>query len=82
VRDADGSPCWRPAAWRFVTVIQSGIQTAANGANMVSPGPPVRSCEYENGRLAVEDPETGWSVELYAFGADNKAAFERLLARE
>jgi putative photosynthetic complex assembly protein len=39
----------------------------------------VRIVEYTNGRLAAEDPLTGWSVELYAFGADNKAAFERLL---
>ena len=27
----------------------------------------------------AEDPDTGWSAELYAFGGDNKAAFERLL---
>jgi hypothetical protein len=32
--------------------------------------------------LAVEDPDTGWSVELYAFGGENKAAFERLLDQE
>jgi putative photosynthetic complex assembly protein len=35
--------------------------------------------QYDNGRLVAEYPATGWSAELYAFGDDNKAAFERLL---
>ena len=41
--------------------------------------PPIRLVRYDNGRLVAEDPATGWSAELYAFGQDNKAAFERLL---
>jgi putative photosynthetic complex assembly protein len=62
----------------FVTVIQSGLATERRKHGL-DPLLPVRIVEYANGRLAAEDPETGWSVELYAFGGDNKAAFERLL---
>jgi putative photosynthetic complex assembly protein len=40
---------------------------------------PVRLVSFANGRLSLEDPETGWSVELYGFGSDNEAAFQRLL---
>jgi putative photosynthetic complex assembly protein len=62
----------------FVTVIQNGLETERK-KHGVDPMNPVRIVEYQNGRLAVEDPDTGWSVELYAFGSENKAAFERLL---
>ena len=34
---------------------------------------------HHNNLYTAEDPDTGWSIELYAFGSDNKAAFERLL---
>jgi putative photosynthetic complex assembly protein len=61
----------------FVTVIQSGLATVRK-RHGVDPALPVRLVEYANHRLVVEDPETGWSAELYAFGSDNKAAFERL----
>ncbi|MFN3937821.1 MAG: photosynthetic complex assembly protein PuhC [Gemmobacter sp.] len=62
----------------FVTVIQNGLarERLKHG---VAANLPVRLVEYANGRLTVHDPETGWSAELHAFGADNKAAFERLL---
>jgi putative photosynthetic complex assembly protein len=63
----------------FVTVIQSSLATERR-KHGVDPLLPVRLVQYENGRLTVEDDHTGWSAELYAFGADNKAAFERLLS--
>jgi putative photosynthetic complex assembly protein len=78
VRETDGSVLLDMAHGGFVTVIQNGLQTERKKHN-VDPLNPVRIVEYKNGRLAVEDPDTGWSVELYAFGSDNKAAFERLL---
>lgn len=78
VREADGSVLLDLAHGGFVTVIQNGLQTERKKHD-VDPLRPVRIVEYANGRLAVEDPDTGWSVELYAFGSDNKAAFERLL---
>ncbi len=62
----------------FVTVIQSGMARARTVAR-VEGNPPIRLVRYDNGRLVAEDPATGWSAELYAFGQDNKAAFERLL---
>jgi putative photosynthetic complex assembly protein len=61
----------------FVTVIQSGVATERRRQG-VTDNPPVRLVQYANNRLVLEDPSTGWSAELYAFGSDNKAAFERL----
>jgi putative photosynthetic complex assembly protein len=81
VRDVDGAVLADLAHGGFVTVIQNGLQTERK-KHSVDPLRPVRIVEYQNGRLAVEDPDTGWSVELYAFGGDNKAAFERLLDQE
>jgi putative photosynthetic complex assembly protein len=78
VRRVDGSLLVDLAHGGFVTVIQNGLATERRKHGM-DPLLPVRIVEYENGRLAVEDPETGWSIELYAFGDQNKAAFERLL---
>ena len=78
VRRADGSVLLDLTHGGFVTVIQNGLQTERK-KHAVDPLRPVRIVEYQNGRLAIEDPDTGWSVELYAFGSDNKAAFERLL---
>ena len=78
VRDAGGAVLADMAHGGFVTVIQNGLETERK-KHAVDPLKPVRIVEYQNGRLAIEDPDTGWSVELYAFGSDNKAAFERLL---
>lgn len=62
----------------FVTVIQNAIQRARTVAR-VEGNPPIRIVQYDNGRLVAEDPASGASIELYAFGNDNKAAVERLL---
>lgn len=78
VRNTDGSVMLDLPHGGFVTVIQSGLVTERR-KHKVDPLLPVRIVEYANGRLAVEDPETGWSIELYAFGSENKAAFVRLL---
>jgi putative photosynthetic complex assembly protein len=78
VRETDGTVLLDMAHGGFVTVVQNALQTERKKHD-VDPLNPVRIVEYANGRLAVEDPDTGWSVELYAFGSDNKAAFERLL---
>jgi putative photosynthetic complex assembly protein len=78
VRATDGSILLDMAHGGFVTVVQNGLQTERKKHD-VDPLRPVRIVEYTNGRLAAEDPDTGWSVELYAFGGENKAAFERLL---
>lgn len=62
----------------FVTVIQNAIQRARTVAR-IEGNPPIRIVQYDNGRLVAEDPASGASIELYAFGNDNKAAVERLL---
>jgi putative photosynthetic complex assembly protein len=64
----------------FITVIQNGLarERLKHGLSATLPVDIVR---YANGRLSVEDPATGWSVELANFGADNKAAFERLIGQ-
>jgi putative photosynthetic complex assembly protein len=78
VRDTDGKVLLDLPHGGFITVIQSGMARARKVAQV--PGnPPMRVVKYDNGRLVAEDPVTGWSAELYAFGQDNKAAFERLL---
>jgi putative photosynthetic complex assembly protein len=78
VRDADGTVLMDLPHGGFVTVIQSAMQRARTVAR-VEGNPPMRVVRYDNGRLVAEDPVTGWSAELYAFGGDNKAAFERML---
>ncbi len=79
VRDLDGTVLMDLPHGGFITVIQSGIARARVVARTEG-NPPVRIIRYDNGRLVAEDPATGWSAELYAFGDDNKAAFERLLS--
>ena len=41
--------------------------------------PGFRLAEWPDGRLSLEDLATGRSIELGAFGGDNRAAFARLL---
>lgn len=62
----------------FITVIQNALQRARTVAR-VTGNPPINIVQYDNGRLVAEDPASGASIELYAFGSDNKAAVERLL---
>jgi len=40
---------------------------------------PVRLVQFEDGRLALFDDSTNFRIELVGFGADNTAAFLRLL---
>ena len=78
VRNPDGTLLADLPHGGFITVIQNAMarERLTHG---VTGNPPVNIVRYANGRLVAEDPTTGWSAELYAFGADNKAAFERLL---
>ena len=78
VKDVDGTVLLDLPHGGFVTVIQSAMARARLVAR-VEGNPPMNVVRYDNGRLVAEDPATGWSAELYAFGGDNKAAFERLL---
>lgn len=80
VMDVDGTVLLDLPHGGFITVVQSALARERVVARV--PGnPPVTVTRYDNGRLVAEDPATGWSVELYAFGEDNLAAFERLFNR-
>lgn len=79
VRDANGNLLMDLPHGGFITVIQNAMQRERTVAG-VQGNPPIKIVRYQNGRLVAEDPVTGWSAELYAFGDDNKAAFERLLS--
>ena len=78
VYDAQGRLLMNLDHGGFITVIQNAIARKRTVAR-VQGNPPIRIVQYDNGRLVAEDPATGASIELYAFGNDNKAAFERLM---
>jgi putative photosynthetic complex assembly protein len=80
VLDADGALLADLPHGGFVTVVQNALFTARR-RHGVDQALPVRLVEYANHRLVLEDAATGQSFELYAFGSDNKAAFERLFAQ-
>jgi putative photosynthetic complex assembly protein len=79
VRDASGALIVDLSHGGFITVVQNGLETA-RGRSGIDAALPVRLVSYRNGRLSLEDPLTGWNVELHAFGADNEAKFSALLA--
>jgi putative photosynthetic complex assembly protein len=81
VYDAEGQLIADMDHGGFITVIQNAIQRARTVAR-VEGNPPIRIVKYDNGRLVAEDPASGASIELYAFGGDNKAAVERLLDQQ
>lgn len=78
VKDVDGRVLLDLPHGGFVTVVQNAMARNRT-VQRIKGNPPLRIVEYDNGRLVAEDPSTGWSAELYAFGDQNKAAFERLL---
>lgn len=80
VKDVDGTVLLDLPHGGFITVVQSAMARERVVAR-VEGNPPMTVTRYDNGRLVASDPVTGWSVELYAFGDDNLAAFERLLNR-
>lgn len=81
VYDKDGTLLADMPHGGFITVIQNAIQRARTVAR-VQGNPPIKIVKYDNGRLVAEDPASGASIELYAFGNDNKAAVERLLDQQ
>ncbi len=76
--DIDGTELEHLGHGGFVTVIGSGIDRERT-VHKVAKDLPVTLVRRENGRFSVIDPETGWSAELTIFGADNEAAFAKLL---
>jgi len=81
VREPDGTVIADLSHGGFVAVVQNGLERE-RGIRGLDPDLPVRLVAFANGRLAVIDPETGWSVELGNFGDQNRAAFERLMTND
>ena len=80
VLDADGGVIvdLGPDEAGFVSVIWRSM----NRTRMLAGVPetdPLRLVEFENGRLAIFDDQSGWSVELGSFGRDNRASFAAFL---
>ncbi len=62
----------------FVSGVWRSLNHERAKAN-IDPNAPVRLVQFTDGRLALFDDATGFRVELRGFGADNTAAFLRLL---
>lgn len=80
VQDQTGAVIARlsPEEGGFVAGVQRAL-ALVRGRHGVDEHAPVRLIRFEGGRLALVDDYTGWRVELIGFGADNTAAFARLL---
>jgi putative photosynthetic complex assembly protein len=68
-----------PEQGGFISGVHRVILFERRKAGLAEDGP-VLIQAYENGRMAIIDPTTGWSADLMGFGADNAAAFAKLLA--
>lgn len=80
VHDIDGTLIadLSPEKGGFISGMWRVLQRERTKARVALDGP-VRITAYENGRMAITDPSTGWRADLMGFGQDNAAAFARLL---
>ncbi|SIS50371.1 putative photosynthetic complex assembly protein [Roseivivax lentus] len=67
-----------PKEGGFIAGVARVLERERTNARQPLDGP-VRLVAYENGRMGIFDPSTGWRADLMGFGADNAAAFARLL---
>lgn len=68
-----------PEEGGFVSGMWRVLQRERTKARVALDGP-VTLTAYENGRVAIFDPSTGWGADLMGFGQDNAKAFAKLLA--
>lgn len=82
VRLADGTVLSRlgPEEGGFIAGVHRVILRERTKHRVALEGP-VTVQAFENGRMAIHDPSTGWGADLMGFGADNAGAFARLLAQ-
>jgi putative photosynthetic complex assembly protein len=82
VMDGTGAPLvsLSPEQGGFIAGVHRVILHERGKARLPKNGPVLLQA-YENGRMAVIDPTTGWSADLMGFGADNASAFAKLLAQ-
>ena len=62
----------------FIDVIWVGVSRERKVQGVIG-NPPLTLVRRENGNTAIIDPATNWSIELIGYGADNVAAFARLI---
>ncbi len=62
----------------FIRGILRGLNRGRK-MNDVPPGTPFRLSAYADGRLVLQDPATGTSLEMAAYGATNEGVFANLL---
>jgi putative photosynthetic complex assembly protein len=65
----------------FIAVVLDGLERARL-VSKVEGNPPVTITQYENGRVSLTDPATGWQVELSSFGPGNLGTFRKMLNGE
>lgn len=78
VTDTDGTVITDRENGAFVSVVIQGLQRARKVAR-VTGNPPVTISRLANGRLVLDDPASGWSVELTSFGVGNAAYWTWIL---
>ena len=64
----------------FISVVIDGLERARS-VHRVSGNPPVTITQYENGRLSLHDPATGWTTELASFGPGNLGVWHDLVTK-
>lgn len=62
----------------FIDVVASSVERERTVNGLPANGP-LTVVRRENGRVAVIDPATGWTLELIGYGKDNVAAFATLV---
>jgi putative photosynthetic complex assembly protein len=65
----------------FISVVNDGLERARL-VNRVAGNPPVTLTLYENSRLSLLDPTTGWSTEISSFGPGNVGVWMNLLQEQ
>jgi putative photosynthetic complex assembly protein len=69
-----------PEQGGFIAGVHRVILYERSRARLPDAGPVLLQA-YENGRMAIIDPATGWRADLMGFGTDNAGAFAKLLAK-
>ncbi|MCK0151320.1 putative photosynthetic complex assembly protein PuhC [Marivita sp. S6314] len=69
---------YSPEEGGFLSGMWRVLQRERTKARVALDGPVIIRAR-ENNRLEIFDPSTGWGADLMGFGADNSAAFARLL---
>lgn len=64
----------------FISVVNDGLERARH-IHGVEDNPPVTLTLYENNRLSLADPATGWRTELSSFGPGNVRVWMNLLVK-